>query len=118
MWEQLLHLERLGVAAQVGEDDRDVAAELPDDLAARAARRRQTLGVHDDAEALELALALRERLPDGDALGADGLLVGRALDVAAGVDAAVGFERRADAEVRVARQRALPRVGGEFDDLL
>src|ERR1043165_2324859 len=114
--QEVAHLEGLGVAAQVCEDDGDVAAVLPDDLAAGSAGRRQALCVDDDGEARELALPFGERLPDGDALGADGLLVGRALDVAARINfAADGFERRADAEVRVARQRALARVRGLFD---
>ena len=44
---------------QVGEDDIDVAAVLPEQLAARAARRRRRLGVGDDGDAGEARCARR-----------------------------------------------------------
>src|SRR5205085_11956628 len=75
--------------------------------------------VNDDGETRELALALGESLPDGDALGADGLLVGRALDVASRVEfAALGLKGRSDAKVRVARKGAVARVRRAFDEFL
>ena len=81
--------------------DLEVAAELPENLTAGAARRRRRFGVGDDRDAREDAVAFRQRLEHRDALGADRQAVGRVLDVAAGDDRAVaGLERRADLEVR------------------
>src|SRR2546421_246821 len=83
---EVAHLQSFCVAAKVCEHHGDVAAELPDELAARAAGRRQTLRVGDDGDCAEASRAFRNCLPDSDALGAHRQLVGRALDVAARVD--------------------------------
>ncbi len=88
-----------GGPLEIGEDDLDVAAVLPQELAARPARRRRRAGVGDDRDPRERGLSFRQRLHQRDALGADGQAVGRVLDVAAGDEAPVGrFERRADLE--------------------
>ena len=98
------------LGAQVREDHLEVAAELPQDLAARAARRRRVGGVGHHGDAPEAAVALGERLEHRHALGADGQAVGGVLDVAAGDDGAVGgLERGADLEVRVVGVRVPPR---------
>ena len=71
--------ELIPLAAPAGRrhDDRDVAGELPEDLPARAARRRRLVRARHDGDGAELPDALRERLPDRDALGADRQAVGR-----------------------------------------
>src|SRR4051812_32949724 len=90
-----------GGFSEIREDDFEVASELPEDLPARTARRRRRFAVGDDLDASEQAVAFRDRLEHGDALGADGETVGGVLDVAAGDDGAVGgFERGADPELR------------------
>src|SRR5581483_12358101 len=104
---------------QVRELDLEVAAELPQDLPARAARRRRRLGVGDDGDARERALPFGERLEHRDALGAHRQPVRRVLDVAARDDRTVGaLERRADLELRIGRVCELaraPRRGDEID---
>ena len=106
------------VLCQVGEQDFEVAAELPQDLAAGAARRRRRLGVGDDREAREGAVPFGERLEHRDPLGADGQAVGGVLDVAAGDDRAVGgFERGADLEVRERRIGVLAGAPGGGDQI-
>src|SRR3954469_25638263 len=98
--QEFAHFRHLHVAREVRQNDCRVAAELPNDLPARPARRSQRGRVDDDRQALETPLAFREGLPDGDALGTHRQAVTRALDVAARVDFPVlRFDRRADTEV-------------------
>ena len=100
--QQIFELMPAGLATQIGEDDFEVAAELPQDLPARAARWRRRNGVRDDRYAPEFAMPFGERLEHRDAFSADREAVSRVLDVAASDDDAVGgFERRADLELRV-----------------
>src|SRR5260221_13331559 len=107
-----------GLAGQVGEVDVEIAAELPEDLAARAARRRRLLGIGDDGDAREDVMALGERLEHRDALRANRQAVGGVLDVAAGEDGAIaGLERGADLEPRVRRVRVLARAARRRDDV-
>src|SRR5207237_8336000 len=61
--QQVGHLQRLSFAAQVGERHGYVAAELPDDLATRTARRRQTFCIGGNRELLDFACSLRYPLP-------------------------------------------------------
>ena len=94
---------------EVREHDLEVAAELPQNLAARAARWRGVAGVRDDGDSGERAVALGQRLEHGHALGAHRQAVGRVFDVTAGDDRAVGgLQRRADLEVRIVRDGVLP----------
>jgi len=91
-----------GFAAGVGEDDLEVAAELPEDLPAGSARRRRTVGIEGDGYAAERFVPFRQRLEHGDALGANGQAVGGVLDVAAGNHlAARGQQGRPDLEFRI-----------------
>ena len=97
-------MEGFGLAVQVGQHQFDIAAELPEDLPAGAAGRRQHVGIGGHRDAAELARAFGDGFEDGHALGAEGQAVGGVFDVAAGVDAAVDvFQRRADLEVRERR---------------
>src|SRR3989441_8399360 len=54
---------------EICELDFEVAAELPENLTARAARRRRRIGVGDDRDAHERAMALWKCLGHRDALG-------------------------------------------------
>ena len=72
--------------AQVAEDDLEVAAVFPQQLPAGSARRRRRLGVGDHGDPGEDGVALRQRLDERDALGAERQPVGGVLDVAAGDD--------------------------------
>src|SRR5687767_10433223 len=69
--QQIPQLMSSRFAAEVGEDDLDVAAELPEDLAARAAGRCRLVRLADDGDAAEFAVAIGDRLEHGDALRAD-----------------------------------------------
>src|SRR5260370_757926 len=82
---------------EVGEDDFEIAAELPENLPARTAWRRRVFRVRDDRDAREFPFAFGNRFDESDALGTDRQAVGRILDVAAGEDrAARRFQRGAD----------------------
>src|SRR5476651_2221303 len=103
---------------EVRELNLEVAAELPEDLAARAARRRRRSRVGDDRDAREHAVPLGDRLEHRDALGADRQAVRRVLDVAAGDHRPVaGLERRADLEMREGRVRVLARAARGADQV-
>src|SRR5436190_8453179 len=67
---------------EIREDDVDVAAVFPQELAARSARRRRIVGVGDDGDAGEDVLAVGERLVQRDPLRAHRQAVGGVLDVA------------------------------------
>ncbi len=101
---------------EIREDDFEIPAELPQNLAAGAARRRQRRGVGDDRDAGEGAMALGNRLEHRDSLGADGQAIRGVFDVAARDDRAVGrFEGSADFEVRKSRVGVLSRATGRRD---
>src|SRR5438477_454788 len=74
---------------EVGELHVAVAAELPQDLAAGAARWRGRLRVGDDGDARELAMPLGKGLEHGHPFGAHAEAVGGVLDVAARNDGAI-----------------------------
>ena len=116
--QQILELMPAGLATQIGEDDFEVAAKLPQDLPARAARWRRRDRVGDDGHTPECAVPFGKRLEHRDAFSADREAVSRVLDVAASDDDAVGrFERRADLELRVGGLGVTPgtaRGGDEF----
>ena len=103
---------------EIREHDFDVAGKLPQDLPARAARRRRVCRVGDDGDAAKVAMAVGQRLEHRHALGADRQAVGGVLDVAAGDDRAVRrLERRADLEARVVGHRVLAARGARaFDE--
>src|SRR5215470_10138368 len=69
--EERFHLNNFCLPFQVGENHRHVAAELPDELPACAARRRQRLRVGHHRDRVEPALALADRFENRYALGAD-----------------------------------------------
>src|SRR4051812_12788176 len=97
--QQILELVVGALAFGRGEDDFEVAAELPENLPAGAARRRGRV-LEGDGDPAELAMAFRERLEHRDTLGADGQAVGRVLDVAAGDDGPVfGLQGGAHLEI-------------------
>src|SRR5262245_41241967 len=102
MWQQLAEPIPTRFAFQVSEDHLQVAAELPEQLPAGAARGRRRHGCSGDSDVRKVSAALGKSLKQGDALGADGQAVGRVLDVAAGDYLAVGRPQGgADLEVRV-----------------
>jgi hypothetical protein len=101
---------------QVRKHQFHIAAELPEDLAASAAGRRQRIGVGHHGHAPELARAFGDGFEDGHALGAEGQAVAGVLDIAAGVDAARGiFQCRADLEMGERRVGVLPGARCGFD---
>src|SRR5579863_2249594 len=79
--EEILELERFGLAARIHQHDLDIAAEFPQNLPAVAARRSEYLGIGGYRDAAELAHAFGDRLEDRDSLGADGQPVGGVLHI-------------------------------------
>src|SRR5512140_3335911 len=78
--QQLGHAEGLAyLPAAVGDEHHGVEPELGQHLAAGAAGRAAV--VSHERQHFELALALRDRLEDGQALGADAIGIGGVLDV-------------------------------------
>jgi hypothetical protein len=64
-------MEGFGRAFQIYQREFGVAAELPEDLAAGAAWRREYVGIGGDGDAREFARAFRDCFEDGDSLCAD-----------------------------------------------
>src|ERR1051326_922229 len=92
---EVFELIGLGLPAGVDQDDWNIAAEFPEDLAAGAAGRREGVGVGGDGDAAEFADALADGLKHGDALCTNRETVRGVLHVAAGVYAAgIVFQRR------------------------
>src|SRR5579863_5112237 len=60
--EQFFQPQSFALAARIQQRDFDVAAELPQDLTARPARRCERFGIGGDGDAPELARAFRNRL--------------------------------------------------------
>ncbi len=88
-------------AVKIGEDDRNVAAKFPDDLAASAAGRGEGVCVGDDGDGVEVVFSFGDGFENGDAFGAEGESVGGVFDVASGEDAAgFGAHGGADAKFR------------------
>src|SRR5712691_9143405 len=87
---QILQSMGFGLAARIDQQDFEVAAKFPQNLAARPAGWRECIGVGRDGDPAEGADALRNRFENGDALGAERQAISRVLDIAAGVDAEIG----------------------------
>jgi len=91
-------------AAEVGNDNFEVSAKLPEDLSARATGRRRRLCIGDDGHTAEAPVPLRKSLEHRHALCADRQAVRGVLHIAPGDDRAVGgFERSSNLETREAR---------------
>src|ERR1019366_4938307 len=109
-WEQLFEPQHFTLAAQIYQHNFDVAAKLPQDLAARPARRRERLGIGGDRDAPELTRAFGNRLKHGHALRAECQSISRVLDIAAGMHSAARiFERGAHAKFRIRSMRIFAR---------
>src|SRR5438132_3212702 len=104
MRQQLRQLVTGLFSAQVAEDDLQIAAELPENLPAGAARRSRLRSVRDDGDAREGPMPLGNRFEHRHTLGTDCEAIGGVLDVAARHDLSVRrFEGGPDAEVREGR---------------
>ena len=92
-----------------------IRGELPEQLSASTARRRELLGIRNDSHGGEADVPLGNGLHQGHPLGTNGQAVAGTLDVAPGDDGAVVREqRRTDAEARVRCKRSRAGfVGGE-----
>src|SRR5207244_6607581 len=100
-WEKIFQLIRFGFAVQVGQHQFHVAAELPENLPAGAARRRKDFGIGGHRHAAELADALGDRLEYGNTLRTQRKPVSGVLHIASGVYAPVDvFGRRAHQKLR------------------
>src|ERR1700692_1715813 len=98
-WKQGTEPERLSLPLQIGEGDFDVAAELPKDLPACAAGRREGFRIGHHGDACETPRPLRDGLEDGNAFGTEGQTVGGVLDITSRVDVpGIVFDGSADPE--------------------
>src|SRR5881396_3150742 len=108
----------LSRAPEVGGNYFDVARELPEQLAAGAARGRRALPVRHDGYGHEFPLSFGDRFPQRDSLRADRQPVGRVLHVATCEDPAVrSQQRRANLEAGVRRVSVLARFGRPLDQI-
>src|SRR5450759_1519681 len=104
-------------AREIGDRDVDVAAILPHELTAGAARRSRLVALGHDGDGGELALSGGQRGKQRDALRADRQSVGAVLDVAAAVDlAALCHQRGADFVLRERRDSVLASLRGFCDE--
>src|ERR1700686_3177127 len=110
LWEKGGHAMAFDFAIQVREDHFRVAAEFPQDLAARGAGRRERFGIRDDGDGVESGFAFGNRLEDRDPLGAQRQAIGGIFHVAAGENSS-GFRahRGAHAEIGIGRMGVLAR---------
>jgi len=80
--QEVLDRHFFALSPQIRQDDLGVLSELPDDLPAIAARRRQLLSVSDDNQTGKVPLAFRQGFPDRHALSAHRQTVAGAFDIA------------------------------------
>src|SRR5215472_14656780 len=114
--EQGTETHGLRLTGQIREDDFNIAAEFPKNLAAGAARRRKFIGIGHHRDPAEPSLAFRDRLEDRHPLRADRQPVSGVLDVTPGVNMSfLVLERRADAKFRIRRMRVSANVNGGGD---
>src|SRR5262245_62271862 len=99
------------IAAQVRENDFDIAAEFPKQLAASAARRSQNIGIGYHRDALKFGFPFGNGFPEGDPLRANRKSVGGILHIATGENLTVpGLERSSYFESRVGGARIEARL--------
>jgi len=116
---QIFHLNHFGFAFEIRHDHGNVAAEFPDQLAARPAGGRQRLGVRHHADGVEPALAFADGLENRDAFGANGKAVSGVFDVTAPKNPArSGAQRGPHAKIGKRRMRVFPRLLGRGNQSL
>ena len=97
---QLPETKGLGVTGQVRQDDLEISTKIPQELAARAARRREFSRVGNDNDAYEVGGSFGKRLEQGNPFRTNRQTVAGALNVAAGKHSPITAEqRRAHPEV-------------------
>jgi len=82
-------MKNLALPVEIRKNDRRPARKLPDDLPARATRRRQRLGIGHDRELGEISFAFGKCFPDRDAFGANSQPIAGAFHITACIDFAV-----------------------------
>src|SRR5688572_20158483 len=98
--QQIGDMENLTLSVEVCKYDGRAAGKLPNDLATRATRRRQRLGIGDHSQRRKLSLTFRQRLPNRHPFRAHGQTITGTLNVAAGIDfSTVSPDRRTDAKI-------------------
>ena len=116
--QQFGHSMSRGFTLEVPQNNLDVACKFPQELPTCATRGGRRIWWRDDSDAAEVAMALRQRLPQRHAFGTDGQPVGRVLDVASGDDRAVaGFEGSTHFEAGKVRARMFARGTGRCDQV-
>lgn len=119
--EQIEGALALDLSVKIGEDDRNVAAKFPNDLAASAARRSERVRIGHDGDGVEFvrALSLGESFENGNPLRADREAVAGVFDVAAGEDATgLRSNGSADTKLREGRVSVLAGRAGGSDEMV
>ena len=112
-------MNSFGFAVEIGENDRNVAAEFPDDLAASSAWRSQFLSIHDNGDPAEFRNAAGDALPNRDTLRTDGQAVACRFNIAASIDVAVlRLDGRTDLEVRIRSESPFANIRRRIDQFL
>src|SRR5579885_3648119 len=113
---EFAHADDFRFAVKIREDHRNVAAELPDQLAARAAGRRQGIRIRDNGDGGKAALSFRDGLENGHPLRAHRQSIRRVFHIASAEDAARrGTKSRSDPKVGKRRVGIQPRILSRCD---
>src|SRR6266478_9127308 len=108
---QFTHPNDFGFAFQIRQNYRNVAAKLPDQLAARATRRCELIRVRNYGDGVKAALSFADGFEDGDAFSTNGEAIRRVFHVATAENSARGGAKRgAHSEIGVRRMRVFSRL--------
>ena len=91
---QLRETKGLGFAGQVGQDDLDIPAKIPHQLAARTTGRREFIRVGNDNDPDEVVCPFRKRFEQGNPFRTNRKTVAGTFNVAAGEHSSVTTEQR------------------------
>src|ERR1700736_3585199 len=81
-WEQIFQVEFFGLAARIHQRELHIAAKLPQNLTAGAARRRQSFRIRRDGDPREFPSSLRDCFKNSVSFGAEGQAIGGVFDIA------------------------------------
>src|SRR5579859_5818227 len=114
---KVAHPQCFDSALQICQDHGDIAAKLPDQLAACTAGRRERIRVRDDSDSVKTALAFAHGFENRDTLGADSQAIGGVFHVATAENSSrSGAQRGAYAKIRERRVGILARLARGFDE--
>src|SRR6266403_506743 len=108
---QFTHRDDFGLAFQIRQNYRNVAAKFPNQLTARATRRCELIRVRNHGDGVKAALAFADGFENGDAFSTNGEAIRRVFHVATAENSARGGAKRgAHSKIRVRRMRVFSRL--------